>query len=157
MSLIALMLLSGADGIAFSPFIVPVAGCIMILGIVLGGIWSGIRTREMQSQERLAAIARGVPIPPTPAELAIMHGKSNTDAKRRRDNIRLTATILLYGSAGIFLFFVVLSMVLQVKPVLCAAAAALIPAGLGLAFWVDARRQTAELAEAQSTSAAHLE
>ncbi|MES2389994.1 MAG: hypothetical protein V4555_00025, partial [Acidobacteriota bacterium] len=58
-----------------SPFIVPVAGCVMILGIVVAGIWSSIRQREMQSQERLAAIAKGMPLPPTTEELAIIHGR----------------------------------------------------------------------------------
>ena len=58
-----------------SPFIIPVAGCAMVLGIVIAGIWSGVRQREIQSRERLEAIARGVPIPPTPEELAITHGR----------------------------------------------------------------------------------
>jgi hypothetical protein len=54
-----------------SPYIVPVAGCFMILGIVVAGIWSGNRNREMGSQERLAAIAKGITPPPTKEELAI--------------------------------------------------------------------------------------
>jgi hypothetical protein len=36
-----------------SPFIVPVAGCFMILGIVVAGVWSGNRAQEMRSRERL--------------------------------------------------------------------------------------------------------
>ncbi len=78
-----------------SPFIVPVAGCLMILGIVLAGVWSGVRNREIQSRERLEAIARGVPIPPTPEELAITHGRPTSDLRRRRANIRLAGVVLL--------------------------------------------------------------
>ena len=88
-----------------SPFIVPVAGCLMILGIVLGGVWSGVRNREIQSRERLEAIARGVPIPPTPEELAITHGRPTSDLRRRRANIRLAGVVLLASAVGLILFF----------------------------------------------------
>ena len=55
----------GISDLFFSPFIIPVAGCLTGLGIVLGGIYSGVRSREMQSRERLALIASGRPIPPS--------------------------------------------------------------------------------------------
>src|SRR5579875_2121588 len=90
----------------FSPFIIPVAGCAMVLGIVVAGVWSGVRTREIQSRERLEAIARGVPIPPTPEELAITHGKPSASVARRRANIRLTGIVLLATAVGLIAFFV---------------------------------------------------
>ena len=133
-------------------FIVPVAGCAMILGIVLGGIWSGIRNREIQSTERLAAIAKGVPVPPTPEELAIMHGKPSADATRRRAKTRLAGIILLGSAVGVILFFIVLASVINEREVLCGAAAGLIPLGIGIAFLVDTRIQTRELEEATTTT-----
>jgi len=131
-----------------SPFAVPVAGCVMILGISVAGIWSGIRAREMQSQERLAAIARGVPLPPTVEELAIIHGKPSVDSTRRRGNTRRAGIILLGCAAGLILFFIALSAVLQVREVLCGAAVGLIPLGIGVGFLVDANIQSRELEEA---------
>jgi len=135
-----------------SPFIVPVAGCLMILGIVLGGVWSGVRNREIQARERLEAIARGVPVPPTPEELAIMHGRPTTDLKRRRANIRLTGVVLLASAAGIILFFIVLAAVLQERDVLCGAAAGLIPLAIGAGFLIDTKIQTREIEETRGSS-----
>jgi len=137
-----------------SPFVVPVAGCIMILGIVVAGIWSGVRTEEMRNQERLAAIARGIPIPPTTAELALTGltgDRPKGDLTRRRANIRLAGIVLLGGAAGLILFFVALAAVLQVRAVLSGAAAALIPFGLGIGFLVDTRIQSRELEPTSTT------
>lgn len=135
------------EDIAFSPFIVPVAGCIMILGIVVAGIWSGIRNREIQSTERLAAIAKGVPVPPTVEELALMHGKPTADVTRRRGNVRLAGTILVIGAFAVVAFFLILAAILQERDVLCGAAAGLIPFGIGVALLVDARTQSREIEE----------
>lgn len=130
-----------------SPFIVPVAGCLMILGIVLGGVWSGVRQREIQSRERLEAIARGVPIPPTPEELAITHGRPTADLRRRRANIRLTGVVLLASAVGLILFFIGLAAVLQERDVLCGAAVGLIPLAIGAGFLIDTKIQTQEMEE----------
>jgi len=143
---------SGVGEVAESPFIVPVAGCIMVLGIVVAGIVSSVKQREIQSQERLAAIAKGLPIPPTLEELAIMNGKPTADMRRRHANIRLTGIVLLAGGAGLVAFFIVLTAVLQVRQVLCGAAAGLIPLGLGIGFLVDAGIQKKALDAPQDTA-----
>jgi hypothetical protein len=130
-----------------SPFIVPVAGCLMILGIVIAGVWAGARKREIEARERLEAIARGVPIPPTQEELAIIHGKPSISLTRRRANIRLTGIVLVSTGVGLVLFFIVLANVVQVRNVLCGAAAGLIPLAIGVGFLIDTRIQTRELEE----------
>jgi len=135
-----------------SPFVVPVAGCVMILGIVISGIWSGIRNREIQSTERLAAIAKGVPIPPTAEELALIHGKPSVDDKRRRGNIRRWGIVLLGAAIGLVAFFVMLASVLHERDVLCGAAAGLIPFGIGVALLIDARIQTREIEDATNST-----
>jgi len=137
-----------------SPFIVPVAGCIMILGIVVAGIWSGIRNREIQSTERLAAIAKGVAVPPTIEEMAIMHGKPSGNATRRRANIRLAGTILVWSAASVAVFFIVLSYILRERDVLSGAAVGLIPLGIGIALLIDARTQTREMEETAASAPA---
>ncbi len=134
-----------------SPFIVPVAGCAMILGIVVAGIWSGIRNREIQSTERLAAIAKGVPVPPTVEELAIMHGKPSADSTRRRNNIRLAGNILVIGSISLALFFFILTIIIRQREIMSGAAVALIPFGIGAALLYDVRTQNRELEESTHT------
>ena len=141
----------GSD-MANSPFIVPVAGCVMILGIVVAGIWSSVRNREIQSTERLAAIAKGVPVPPTVEELAIMHGKPSADGTRRRGNVRRAGIVLLGTAAGLVAFFITLSSILRERDVLCGAAVGLIPLGVGIALLIDARIQTRELEEATANA-----
>ncbi len=135
-----------------SPFIVPVAGCLMILGIVVANVWSGIRSREIQSNERLAAIAKGAAIPPTPEELAILHGKPTADLSRRRANSRLAGIILVCSSIGLIAFFAVLAAILQEREVLCGLAVGLIPLGIGAGFLIDVRIQTREMEESTNAN-----
>lgn len=153
---LAMMLRAGFGDIAFSPFIVPVAGCVMVLGIVVAGIWSGIRKRELESRERLEAIAKGMPPPPTLEELAIMHGKPMGSQTKRRAKIRLAGIVLLASAVGIIAFFVALAAILRERDVLCGAAVGLIPLAMGFGFLADTRMQTREIeavgSNAQSAS-----
>ena len=128
-----------------SPFVVPVAGCFMILGIVAVSIWSGTRRREMESQERLAAIARGMVPPPTAGELALTQSRPTWSAMRRRGNVRLGGIILVGVAIGMVLFFTMLSYILRERDVLAGAAVGLIPLGIGIALLIDARIQAREL------------
>jgi hypothetical protein len=142
-----------------SPFVVPVAGCVMILGIVVAGMWSSNRTQELRSRERLECIARGIPPSPTVEELAIMHqgkGLAAGSLGRRRANLRLGGIILLATSAGLILFFVVLAIILQVRPVLAGAAVGLIPLAIGVGFLIDTKIQAKEI-EAMESDATRLE
>lgn len=131
-----------------SPYIVPVAGCLAGGSIAIAGIAASTRNREIQSQERLAAIAKGMPIPPTPEELAIIHGKPSVDSTRRRGNVRRGGIVLLGTAAGLILFFIALAAVLHERDVLCGAAVGLIPLGIGVGLLIDARIQTREIEEA---------
>ena len=138
-----------AGDIAASPFIVPVAGCIMILGIVVAGNWSSARKREMESQERLAAIAKGLVPPPTAAEIALTQApRAATSAIRRRANIRLAGIILISSAVAIALFFTVLWAVERDRDILSGVACALIPFGIGVGFLIDARIQSREIEDA---------
>ncbi|SEG60805.1 hypothetical protein SAMN05421819_3754 [Bryocella elongata] len=139
---------SGLD----SPFIVPVAGCLMILGIVIAGVWSSNRANEMRSRERLECIARGVTPPPTAEELAIMHGKPTADRVRRRANIRLSGIVVLSAGVGLVAFFIALSAILQQREVLSGAAVGLVPLAIGLGFLIDTRLQSKEMSESNSSS-----
>ena len=131
--------------IAGSPFIVPVASFAMVACIVIAGSAAKTRKRELESQERLAAIAKGLIPPPTLEELALTQNRPASDAFRRRANIRLAGIVLLGSAAGIILFFIALATVLQQRDVLSGAACGLIPLGIGAGFLIDARIQAREL------------
>jgi hypothetical protein len=138
----------GIGDVLYSPYIIPVAGCLTGLGIVLGGIWSGIRNREIQSQERLAAIAAGVPIPLTAEELAITHGAASKPARRSDGRGARRAGIVLISTAfGLVAFFIALAAILQARQVLVGAAVGLIPMLMGVGFLIDARMNAREAAE----------
>ena len=143
------MFLESYGDVANSPFIVPVAGCFMIVGIVAANAWSSARKRQIESEERLAAIARGVPIPPTQDEIAVSRNRPAPDALRRRGNVRRGGIVLISAAIGIVLFFLSLAYVLRERDVLCGAACGLIPLGIGIGLLIDARIQSRELEELQ--------
>ncbi len=151
----AVAILSSLGDVAYSPFIVPVAGCAMALGIAVAGIWSRTRKRELESHERLAAIAQGIAPPPTAEELVLTQAPRQAGSSlRRRANIRLTGIVLVSAAAGIVLFFVVLAAILLNRDVLCGAATGLIPLGIGVGFLIDSRIQAREIEEAGDAAAA---
>jgi hypothetical protein len=131
-----------------SPYIVPVAGCLMIFGIVAVTSWSGSRNRELESQERLAAIAKGLVPPPTKEELALSQTRPASNTLRRRGNVRLGGIVLLGTAAGLILFFIALAAILGERDVLSGAAVGLIPLGIGVGMLIDARIQTREIEDA---------
>lgn len=138
-----------------SPFVVPVAGCAMILGIVISNGVVSARNRRILSEERLAAIARGVPPPPTPEELAMTQGpRPRASIQRQRDTSRLTGIVLLSAGVGLILFFIVLTVVLHVREILSGMAVGLIPLAIGAGFLIDAKLKTREMAEAAAEQAA---
>ncbi|MGA7158961.1 MAG: DUF6249 domain-containing protein [Acidobacteriaceae bacterium] len=149
------MLLESLGESVNSPFIVPVAGCLMVLGIVAVSMWASSRKREIESQERLAAIAKGITPPPTADELALTQSRPIPSAYRRRANIRLAGIVLIGASAGIVLFFIALSAILQERDVLCGAACGLVPLGIGVGFLIDTRIQSREIDEASTTNTPH--
>ena len=138
-----------------SPFVVPVAGCAMILGIVIARTVANARSRRLLSEERLSAIARGVPPPPTPEELLLTQGpRPRASLQRQRDTSRLTGIVLISAGVGLVLFFLVLTMVLHVREILSGAAVGLIPLAIGAGFLIDAKLKTGEMAESTAEQAA---
>ena len=131
-----------------SPFIVPVAGTIMILGIVAVSKWSEYGTRKLHSEERMAAIAKGLPLP----EPFVVPRESKTmSLKQRNINIRLGGTICVAGAIALAAFFFVLYLVIGQREILCGAAAALVPLGIGAGLLIDARINSRALETGSST------
>jgi hypothetical protein len=130
-----------------SPFIVPVAGCVMILGFVVAGVYSEVRNKELRSQERIALLNRGVPA----VEVERLMRNANENDKKVRDplrslaNARRTALVLLSIGVGLALFGLALWAILQVREVLVVAASGVISLAIGAGFLIDYNMQKREL------------
>jgi uncharacterized membrane protein YidH (DUF202 family) len=130
-----------------SPFIVPVAGCVMILGFVVAGVYSEVRNKELRSQERIAMLNRGIPA----AEVERLMRNANEDEKKVRDplrslaNARRTALVLLSIGVGLAIFGLALWAILQVREVLVVAASGVISLAIGAGFLIDYNMQKREL------------
>jgi hypothetical protein len=131
----------------FSPFIVPVAGCLVGIVAIVSGIWLDGHKRRMKSEERIAMIARGVPL----ADIEKMLGTGDEEKPPAKDplrslsNARRAGIVLVSVGAGLILFGLVLTAILQVREVLAVAAAGLIPLAIGVGFFVDYHLQKREL------------
>ncbi len=131
-----------------SPFIVPVAGCVMILGLGVSGIYSEMRGKELRSQERLTLLNRGIPL----AEVERIMSTVQEQEKKVRDplrslaNARRTAIVLLSVGVGLALFGALLALIVQQREVLVVSAVGVINLAIGAGFLVDYAMQKRELA-----------
>jgi len=129
-----------------SAFIVPVAGCLMILGLGVFGIYSEMDQRRVRSQERMTLLARGMSIDDIERLQRQVQNEGVSDPVRTMNNIRRTAMILFGSGVGIIGFGLLLAAVLQMRVLLIVPAAGLIPFAIGLGFWIDYRMQARDLA-----------
>ena len=131
----------------FSPFVVPVAGCLVGVVAIISGIWLDAHKRRLKSEERIAMISPRVPL----AEIEKMLGVGDEDKAPVKDpmrslgNARRTGIVLVSVGVGLVLFFLVLEQVLHVREVLAGAAAGLIPLAIGIGFFIDYNLQKREL------------
>jgi hypothetical protein len=98
---------------------------IMSLGIPLGAMYTYYRVRKLRSEERLAAIARGVDVP--------MIAELSETARSRRYGILLVSAAL-----GYILTFGVIAQIEREPNTWVAAAFGIIPLAVGIGYFVDA-------------------
>ena len=137
------------ESILFNPAVaVPLgAFCVAIVGIISGSV-SQAHSRRMKAEERIALIARGVPL----AEIEkMMGGDRNEDERLPRSPVgrmrgsRTTSLVLIGVGLGLSLFGAMLTAIEHDHEVLVVAAVGVIPLALGIAFFVDYRLQKAEV------------
>lgn len=137
-----------------SPFIIPVAGCVMILGMSVASMWAKVRSEEIRSHERLARIAQGLPVEPAWVEEPVRTagpapaGRPVPVASRQQVNdggkARRAGVVLVSIGVGLIGFFAVLAVIVQVREVLSGAAVGVVPLAIGIGFLVDARLKRQE-------------
>jgi hypothetical protein len=102
--------------------LVGLAAVVMIFGIPMAAMYTYFRVRKLRSEERLAAIARGVDVP--------MQPELSEAARSRRSGILLVA-----GAIGYIVTFVLIG---RAEPnAMIAATFGVIPLAIGLGFFVD--------------------
>ncbi len=102
--------------------IVGLAAVVMSLGIPMAAMYTFFRVRKLRSEERMAAIARGVDVP--------MQPELSEAARSRRAGILLVA-----GAIGYIVTFVLIGR--QEPEAMIAATFGVIPLAIGLGFFVD--------------------
>ena len=101
---------------------VGLAAVVMALGIPMAAMYTFFRVRKLRSDERMAAIARGVDVP--------MQADLSEAARSRRSGILLVA-----GALGYIATFALIG---RVEPdATIAATFGIIPLAVGIGFFVD--------------------
>jgi hypothetical protein len=93
-------------------------------GVPLGALYTYYRVRKLRSEERLAAIARGVDIP--------MEPELNQAARSRRAGI-----LLVSGALGYIATFGLIASIQADRDIWTAAAFGIIPLAVGVGYFVD--------------------
>src|SRR5580700_8568845 len=102
--------------------LVGLAAVVMTLGIPMAAMYTFFRVRKLRSEERMAAIARGVDVP--------MQPELSEAARSRRSGILLVA-----GALGYIATFVLIG---RAEPdAMIAATLGVIPLAVGIGFFVD--------------------
>jgi hypothetical protein len=105
--------------------VIGLAAVIMTLGIPLGVLYTYYHVRKLRTEERLAAIARGVEIP--------MEPELTQAARSRRAGI-----LLVTGALGFMLTFSLTARIESEPDTWAAVAFGLIPLAIGIGYFLDA-------------------
>jgi hypothetical protein len=104
--------------------IIGLVAVIMSLGIPLGAMYTYYRVRRLRTEERLAAIARGVSVP--------MEPELSQAARSRRAGI-----LLIAGALGFILTFGLIAQIEREPETWVAAAFGIIPLAVGIGYCLD--------------------
>ncbi len=104
--------------------IIGLVAVVMSLGIPLGAMYTYYRVRKLRSEERLAAIARGVEIP--------MEPELTQAARSRRAGI-----LLVSGALGYIITFGLIARIEAESEPWVAVVFGIIPLAIGLGYFLD--------------------
>jgi Domain of unknown function (DUF6249) len=100
------------------------AAVVLTLGIPLAGMYTYYRVRKLRTEERLAAIARGVDVP--------MQSELSPAAHSRRLGI-----LLVSAAIGFIVTFTLIAVIEKEPDTLTAAAFGMIPLAIGVGYFID--------------------
>jgi hypothetical protein len=104
--------------------IIGLVAVIMSLGIPLGAMYTYYCVRKLRTEERLAAIAKGVSVP--------MEPDLSQAARSRR-----AAILLVTGALGYILTFGLIAQIEREPETWVAAAFGIIPLAIGIGYFLD--------------------
>lgn len=138
----------------FSPFSVPIAGLLVGAIAIIAGVISKAHTERLQSEQRLAMLARGVPaaeiermFSPLPIHEQLQAPRAAAvNAQRSAVNMRTAGIVLVSSGLGLVLFLYLLGRIFEIRGFYAGAASGLVPLAIGVGYLVDARLRRRELA-----------
>lgn len=113
-----------------APFFIVLGAFAMVLGIVIAAKLAEYHTNKLKSEERLAALSKGLPLPPELDKVPSV--RPHTAA-----GIRTGGIICISTGVGLAVFSFFLTWIVQEHDVLSIAAAGLIPLFIGIGLLVD--------------------
>ena len=120
-----------------SPFIIPVAVFAMVLGIVIVANIYNYHVRKLKSEERMAAIAKGLPLPPDLDAIDHANSDPRGGAAATARGLRTGGIVCISVGVGLAFFSFFLTWIVQEHDVLAVAAAGLIPLAVGVGLLID--------------------
>jgi len=104
--------------------LIGLVGVILGMGVPFGALYTYFRVRKLRSEERLAAIARGVDFP--------MEPELSQAARSRR-----MAVLLVSGAIGYIATFGLIAQLQADRDIWTAAALGIIPLAVGIGYFLD--------------------
>lgn len=135
-----------SNNIFVSPFVIPVAGMALALGIILIGSISNYYKQKLISEERLTALAKGLPLPPAEH----FEAPRMRNPKARIQSTRQGAIVTIATGIGLVLFSGILLWVTEERAVLIVGGAGLIPLCIGIGMFIDYRFQLRDYNESST-------
>jgi hypothetical protein len=130
-----------------SPLIIPIGAFVVAIVAIVSGIWLEAHKSRTKAEQRMAMVARGMPI----TEIERLLGTKDEEQRPPKDplrslgNARRAGIILVSSGVGIMLFFITLTVILRQREILSGAAVGLIPLAIGIGFFIDYNLQRREL------------
>ena len=129
------------------PFLIPLGAFAVAIVAIIGGIVSEMARQRVKAEQRMAMVARGM----SAEDIDKLLGKATEDERPVKDplrslsNARRTGIVLLSVGAGVSIFGLLLTWIVQERDVLTVAAVGLIPFAIGVGFMIDYQLQKREL------------
>ena len=139
-----------------SPFLIPIVAMMIPIVAIAGGVYAQIHASRLKADQRMALIARGVPLAEIDAFLnpATEGGSERRvkDPMRSLGNARRAAVVLISVGFGLFAFFIIFGTIALGHidrtagwALLGCSGAGLIPLAIGIGFLFDYNMQKREL------------